>query len=107
MLNSLPYEIFLHIIETIYNLKHYNLIYIQRLLITNKELYYNSYDISKDMLSNIIPKKHIIYYSQPFFKKSDWWIKLLHFYTINICNCCNSESINSYCLICNRIKPIK
>ena len=108
MLHNLPYEIFLEIMFRIYNLNHNNLINLQRFMITEKKIYIKSYDILKDMLKNIIPQKDIIYYNQPYFKKPDWWLKLLYFYTINICNCYNSDSsLSNYCKKCFGIIPIK
>ena len=87
MLNKLPYDIFIEIMLKIYNLEHYNLIYLQRLMIIEKNKYEKSYDIIRDMLKNILPIENIINYNQLYFKRSDWWLKLLYFNKINICNC--------------------
>ena len=106
MLNYIPYDIFLMILINIYNLEHKNLGHLQRLMIINKELYNNNYDTIKHMLGMIIPRKIIIKHEQPFYKKSDWWIKLLHFNILQICNCKTSQPEYNCCKKCYRIKHI-
>tara|TARA_Y100000589_G_C26881901_1_gene518351 strand:+ start:186 stop:509 length:324 start_codon:yes stop_codon:yes gene_type:complete len=106
MLNSLPEDILIYIMIKVYNLQHSNLVYLMKLMRCNKDLYFSNYDISKKMMITLFSPKIIIKYEQHFTKKSDWWLKLLYFYALDVCHCKNIyNNISSSCDKCNGIIP--